>query len=146
MTAQLALTAGQLIARVCLFAVAAIALSGGALQFFLGQPETSPRLDNVHRFMAGVYFSTGLICLWAGVTTRPPGLLVPHPPPFVADHALRRRHGLSDPLVGFEESRGSLPLLPLPHTLIIPRGAPASPAPAAACLGRDGLPGHTAHG
>ncbi|MGA8006594.1 MAG: DUF4345 family protein [Burkholderiales bacterium] len=76
MTAQLSLTAGQLIVRVCLFAVAAIALSGGALQFFLGQPETSPRLDNVHRFMAGVYFSTGLICLWAGVTIRQQGFLV----------------------------------------------------------------------
>jgi hypothetical protein len=43
---------------------------------FLGQPETSPRLDNVHRFMAGVYFSMGLIALWAGVTIRQQGFLV----------------------------------------------------------------------
>jgi hypothetical protein len=76
MTAQLSLTAGQLVVRVCLFAVAAIALSGGALQFYLGQPDTSPRLDNVHRFMAGVYFSTGLICLWAAITIRQQGFLV----------------------------------------------------------------------
>lgn len=76
MTAQLSLSAGQLIVRVCLFAVAAIALSGGALQFYLGQPDTSPRLDNVHRFMAGVYFSTGLICLWAAITIRQQGFLV----------------------------------------------------------------------
>ena len=43
---------------------------------FLGQPETSPRLDNVHRFMAGVYFSTGLISLWAAITIRQQGTLV----------------------------------------------------------------------
>ncbi|HEX6841976.1 MAG TPA: DUF4345 family protein, partial [Stellaceae bacterium] len=66
----------QIIVRVCLFLVAAIALGGGALQFFRGQPETAPRLDNVHRFMAGVYFSTGLIALWAGITIRQQGTLV----------------------------------------------------------------------
>jgi len=49
---------------------------GGALQMSLGQPDTEPRLDNVHRFMAGVYFSTGLIALWAGVTVRQQGTLV----------------------------------------------------------------------
>ncbi len=43
---------------------------------FLGQPDTSPRLDNVHRFMAGVYFSTGLIALWAAFTIRQQGFLV----------------------------------------------------------------------
>jgi hypothetical protein len=43
---------------------------------YLGQPETTPRLDNVHRFMAGVYFGTGLIALWAGITVRQQGTLV----------------------------------------------------------------------
>src|SRR5690348_17502083 len=66
----------QIIVRICLFIVAAIALSGGTLQFLRGQPETEPRLDNVHRFMAGVYFSTGLIALWAGITIRQQGTLV----------------------------------------------------------------------
>jgi hypothetical protein len=66
----------QIIVQVCLFLVAGIALFGGALQMFLGQPETSPRLDNVHRFMAGVYFSTGLIALWAALTIRQQGFLV----------------------------------------------------------------------
>jgi hypothetical protein len=70
------LLTSQLIVRICLFIVAAIAMFGGALQMFLGQPDTSPRLDNVHRFMAGVYFSTGLINLWAGVTIRQQGTLV----------------------------------------------------------------------
>jgi hypothetical protein len=70
------LTIGQHTVQVCLFLIAAIALFGGALQFYLGQPDTSPRLDNVHRFMAGVYFSTGLICLWAGLTVRQQGFLV----------------------------------------------------------------------
>jgi hypothetical protein len=68
--------ASQIIVRVCLFFLAAIALFGGALQMYLGQPETTPRLDSIHRFMAGVYFSTGLINLWAGITIRQQGTLV----------------------------------------------------------------------
>ena len=64
------------IVQVCLFLVAAIAMVGGALQMFLGEPDTSPRLDNVHRFMAGVYLSTGFINLWAGITVRRQGRLV----------------------------------------------------------------------
>ncbi|MDR3453594.1 MAG: DUF4345 family protein [Rhodoferax sp.] len=70
------LLTSQIVVRVCLFLVAAIAMLGGAVQFFLGQPDTSPRLDNVHRFMAGVYFSTGLISLWAAITIRQQGTLV----------------------------------------------------------------------
>jgi hypothetical protein len=70
------LLASQVVVRVCLLLVAAIAMVGGALQMFLGQPDTSPRLDNVHRFMAGVYFSTGLINLWAAITIRQQGALV----------------------------------------------------------------------
>ena len=60
----------QRVVQVSLFLVAAIALLGGALQMYLGQPDTTPRLDNVHRFMAGVYFSTGVITLWAAITIR----------------------------------------------------------------------------
>ena len=60
----------QRVVQVCLFLVAAIAMLGGTLQMVLGQPDTLPRLDNVHRFMAGVYLSTGLINLWAAVTIR----------------------------------------------------------------------------
>jgi Domain of unknown function (DUF4345) len=70
------LLASQIVVRVCLFLVAAIAMAGGALQMYLGQPETAPRLDNVHRFMGGVYFSTGLINLWAAITIREQGFLV----------------------------------------------------------------------
>ena len=76
MTPDAPLLASQIIVRACLFLVAAIALFGGSVQMVLGQPETSARLDNVHRFMAGVYFSMGLICLWAGVTVRQQGFLV----------------------------------------------------------------------
>jgi hypothetical protein len=68
--------ASQRVVQVCLFLVAAIAMLGGTLQMVLGQPDTSPRLDNVHRFMAGVYFSTGLINLWAAITIRRQGTLV----------------------------------------------------------------------
>ena len=73
---QSTLAASQIVVRVCLSIFAAIALAGGALQFLLGQPETSPRLDNVHRFMAGIYFSTGLICLWTAITIRQQNTLV----------------------------------------------------------------------
>jgi hypothetical protein len=70
------LLASELIVRSCLYLAGAIALFGGTLQFVLGQPDTTPRLDNVHRFMAGVYFATGLICLWAGYTVREQNVLV----------------------------------------------------------------------
>ncbi|WP_224367398.1 DUF4345 domain-containing protein [Hyalangium versicolor] len=70
------LRASQRTVQVCLFLVAAIAMFGGTLQMYLGQPDTTPRLDNIHRFMAGVYFSTGLICFWAAMTIRQQGTLV----------------------------------------------------------------------
>jgi len=76
MTQTAPLLVSQHIVQVCLFLFAAIALFGGVLQIVLGQPDTSPRLDNVHRFLAGVYFGTGLICLWAGFTVREQGTLV----------------------------------------------------------------------
>ena len=66
----------QHITQIGLLLVAAIAIFGGSLQMYLGQPDTSPRLDNVHRFMAGVYLATGLISLWAGLTVRQQGFLI----------------------------------------------------------------------
>jgi hypothetical protein len=66
----------QRIVQVCLFLVAAICIAGGTLQMVLGEPDTSPRLDNVHRFMAGVYLSSGFINAWAAVTIRKQGTLV----------------------------------------------------------------------
>lgn len=73
---QVPLSIYQIVVQVCLFLVAAIAIFGGSLQMVLGQPDTSPRLDNVHRFLAGVYLSTGLICLWAAFTIRQQGTLI----------------------------------------------------------------------
>jgi Domain of unknown function (DUF4345) len=70
------LLASQRVVQVCLFLVAAIAIFGGTVQMYLGQPSTTPRLDNVHRFMAGVYLSTGLISFWAAATIRRQGTLV----------------------------------------------------------------------
>jgi len=69
-------TTSQRITQVCLFIVTAIALVGGTVQMVLGQPETTPRLDNVHRFLAGVYFSMGLISAWAAWTIRRQATLV----------------------------------------------------------------------
>ena len=66
----------QRITQVGLFLVAFIAVTGGTLQMVLGQPETTARLDNVHRFMAGVYLSTGFIAFWAARTIRSQGTLV----------------------------------------------------------------------
>ena len=66
----------QRIVQICLFLVTAIALTGGTLQMVLGQPDTVPRLDNVHRFLAGVYLGSGFIALWAAITIRQQGVLV----------------------------------------------------------------------
>ena len=76
MPVESSLSAAQHITRVGLFLVAAIAMLGGTLQMVLGQPDTSPRLDNVHRFMAGVYLSMGFIALWAAITIREQGTLI----------------------------------------------------------------------
>jgi len=62
--------------QICLFILAAIALFGGVLQMSLGQPETAPRLDNVHRFLAGIYLGCGLIAAWAAITIREQRTLV----------------------------------------------------------------------
>ena len=56
--------------QVCLFILAAIGLFRGVLQMSLGQPDTAPRLDNVHRFLAGIYLGCGFIAAWAAVTIR----------------------------------------------------------------------------
>ena len=66
----------QRIVQICLFLLAAIALFGGALQMSLGQPDTAPRLDNVHRFLAGIYLGCGFIAAWAAVTVRQQGTLI----------------------------------------------------------------------
>lgn len=76
MTPEAPLLPSQVVVRACLFLVAAIAIAGGSLQMYLGQPETAPRLDNVHRFMAGVYLATGVLNLWAAITIRQQGTLV----------------------------------------------------------------------
>jgi hypothetical protein len=66
----------QRVVQVCLFLFAAIAIFGGTLQMYLGQPETTQRLDNVHRFLAGLYLGCGLICGWAAITVRRQDTLV----------------------------------------------------------------------
>ncbi|MEO6018593.1 MAG: DUF4345 domain-containing protein [Polaromonas sp.] len=66
----------QRVTQVSLFVVAFICIAGGTLQMFLGEPASGARLDNVHRFMAGVYFSTGFINFWAATTIRKQGTLV----------------------------------------------------------------------
>ena len=68
--------ATQRIVQVCLFILAAIGLFGGTLQMSLGQPETTPRYDNLHRFMAGMYLGCGIIALWAAVTIRQQSTLI----------------------------------------------------------------------
>jgi hypothetical protein len=73
---DMSLSVSQIIVRVCLFAFCAIGVFGGTLQMYLGQPDTSARLDNVHRFMAGAYLSLGVICGWAAVTVAQQGTLI----------------------------------------------------------------------
>ena len=69
------MTARQRTVQVCLFLIAIIGVLGGCLQMYLGQPDTSPRLDNVHRFLAGIYLGAGIISAWAAVTIRQQGTL-----------------------------------------------------------------------
>ena len=64
------LAASQRVTQVSLLLVALIAVLGGTLQMVLGQPETTQRLDNVHRFLAGIYLSVGFVNLWAALTIR----------------------------------------------------------------------------
>ncbi len=66
----------QRIVQICLFLFAAIAIFGGTLQMYLGEPDTTPRLDNIHRFLAGIYLACGLICFWAARTVRQQNVLV----------------------------------------------------------------------
>ncbi|MGB9369587.1 MAG: DUF4345 domain-containing protein [Xanthobacteraceae bacterium] len=68
--------ASQRTVQICLFVMAAIALAGGVLQMSLGQPDTTPRLDNVHRFLAGIYLGCGIIAAWAAITVRQQGTLI----------------------------------------------------------------------
>ena len=62
--------------QICLFLLAAIGLFGGILQMSLGQPETTMRYDNLHRFLAGIYLGCGIIALWAAITIRQQGTLI----------------------------------------------------------------------
>jgi hypothetical protein len=71
-----AMRTAQRVTQVGLFIIAFICFAGGTLQMVLGQPETTPRLDNVHRFLAGIYLSTGFIAFWAARTIREQGTLV----------------------------------------------------------------------
>ena len=126
MTTEAALTLSQTVVQVCLFLFAAIAVVGCTLQMMLGQPDTSPRLDNVHRFMAGIYLGTGLICLWAALTIRSQGLLVD----LIALGVLMGGLGrvLSISKVGLPQPRGVwlgylLPELLLPFVIVIARHA-----------------------
>ena len=59
----------QRIIQICLFLLGAISLLGASLQLYLGQP-TSPSADNIHRFMAGIYFSMGPLLIWTGIIIR----------------------------------------------------------------------------
>ena len=58
------MTTEESIIKACCYLLFAIAMQGSMLQMSLGQPKTTPRLDNIHRFLAGLYFGTGLICFY----------------------------------------------------------------------------------
>ncbi len=53
-----------LVVSLCLYFVGVIAVLGGAFQFIKGRPEGTPAQDNIHRFMAGVYFCAGIAGLY----------------------------------------------------------------------------------
>jgi len=99
--------------------MAAIALIGGVLQMSLGQPDTTPRLDNVHRFLAGIYLGCGFISGWAAITVRQQDTLIYLIALGVALGALGRivsmaKVGIPDPAtlwLGYAASEIILPLV-----------------------------------
>ena len=109
----------QRIVQICLFIMAAIALIGGVLQMSLGQPETTPRLGNVHRFLAGIYLGCGFIAAWAAITVRQQGTLIDLIALGVGLGALGRivsmaKVGIPDPTalwLGYAASEVILPLI-----------------------------------
>ena len=66
----------QRIIQACLLLLGIIALFSGNLQMYLGEPETNARLDNIHRFMAGVYFSMGPLAIWTAMTIKKHNTLI----------------------------------------------------------------------
>lgn len=69
-----------LILRIIFIALAGLAISGGTLSLWKGSAlpgvNAVPELDNVYRFMAGMYLGTGIICLWMAYTLENQGALV----------------------------------------------------------------------
>lgn len=68
--------ASQRVAQVCLLILGAIALFSGTRQIYFGRPETDMPLDDLHHFMASIYFGCGFILLWAAITIRRRGALI----------------------------------------------------------------------
>ena len=68
--------ASQRVAQVCLLILGAIALFSGMRQIYFGQPETDVPLDDLHHFMASIYFGCAFIVLWAAITIRRRGALI----------------------------------------------------------------------
>ncbi|MBS1680108.1 MAG: DUF4345 domain-containing protein [Bacteroidetes bacterium] len=66
----------QRVTQICLFLFAAIAIFGGCVQMYLGEPDTTPRLDNIHRFLSGIYLGCGFICGWTALTIQKQNTLV----------------------------------------------------------------------
>ncbi len=70
------LLSSQRLTQIFLFLFAFIAFFGGTLQMYLGQPDSTPRLDNIHRFLAGIYLGSGMIVIWTALTIRKQNTLV----------------------------------------------------------------------
>jgi len=71
-----ALLPSQRVTQVCLFLLTVVCLLDGSIQMYLGEPNTTPSLDNIHRFMAGIHMACGFIALWTALTVRKQNTLV----------------------------------------------------------------------
>jgi len=63
------------IIQICLYLISTICFLGGTIQMQKGYGETPEfptivSIDNLHRFMGGVYFSTGIIAVWVAKTIQ----------------------------------------------------------------------------
>jgi hypothetical protein len=71
------------ISQICLFLVSFICFLGGTVQMLKGddppvktEKESSPNVDNIHRFLGGVYFSFGIIAVWSAKTIQEQEIII----------------------------------------------------------------------
>jgi hypothetical protein len=71
------------ISQICLFLISFICFLGGTVQMLKGDPPvklekeiSQPNVDNIHRFLGGVYFSFGIVAVWSAKTIQEQEIII----------------------------------------------------------------------